>query len=370
MTTRKLPLFETRRRELELCVYCPKLCRAACPVSDADTRETVTPWGKMSQAFLLARGDVEADRGMASPAWACTGCMACRERCDHRNEVAATLGEARANLFDQGVEPAGARRVAAGFPEHERRVSDAIASARRSPRASNDAKTALLVGCGYARPELAPEMQDAIYAASELSGGAVRVVDGCCGAPLAMAGDREGFVRAAARMRARLAGATRLVVVDPGCATTVRRWGEVGVGEAPRVELLIELAASALGSLAPVAPAPDHDIRWHDPCQLGRGLGCYEPPRAILGRLLGRAPDEFPRRRDAGSCSGAGGLLPVTMPDTSRAIADGRLREHEQAGGGEVVTACASSLRRFRSRGGRASDLVSWIARGLGASPR
>src|SRR5690349_1766618 len=72
---RVLPTLEARRSELEKCVFCPKLCRSACPVSNAEPRETITPWGKMSLAWMCAHGDVPVDDSHASPAWACTGCF-------------------------------------------------------------------------------------------------------------------------------------------------------------------------------------------------------------------------------------------------------------------------------------------------------
>src|SRR6201999_1099365 len=55
------PLLEPHRAALETCVYCPKLSRAACPVSNVEHSETVTPWGKMSMAYFAARGDVPLD---------------------------------------------------------------------------------------------------------------------------------------------------------------------------------------------------------------------------------------------------------------------------------------------------------------------
>src|SRR5215472_15353459 len=95
---RRLPTLEARREALETCVFCPKLCRSACPVSNAEPRETITPWGKMSMAHFAAHGDVPLDHSHAAPAWACTGCYACREACDHRNDVASTLFDARAAI--------------------------------------------------------------------------------------------------------------------------------------------------------------------------------------------------------------------------------------------------------------------------------
>src|SRR5690606_8642227 len=133
------------------------------------------------------------------------------------------------------------------------------------------------------------------------------------------------------------------------------------------VELMVEVAARVLDAFTPLSSPPDHQVRYHDPCHLGRGLGSYGPPRSILTRMLGRRPDEFPSCRESGGCSGAGGLLPLTHPETSDGIADRRIRDHEDEGGGEIVTACASSLAKFRARGAKVSDLVSWIARGLRA---
>ncbi|HEY2514153.1 MAG TPA: (Fe-S)-binding protein, partial [Polyangiaceae bacterium] len=161
--------------------------------------------------------------------------------------------------------------------------------------------------------------------------------------------------------------ADRVLVADAGCALALRvRYPEHGVTLSAKVELLVERAARELGSLSTVGAGDGkagEPIRWHDPCQLGRGLGIYEAPRAVLTRALGRAPDEFDVRREKGMCSGGGGLLPVTMPETAKAIAEGRLAEHAGAGGGRVVTGCASSLMSFRRARGKAEDLVTWIAR-------
>src|SRR5580700_7663765 len=92
---RALPLLEPRRASLEKCVFCPKLCRSACPVSNAEPRETLTPWGKMSLGWMAAHGDVPVDSVHAAPAWACTNCYACAGSCDHKNPVAAVLLDTR-----------------------------------------------------------------------------------------------------------------------------------------------------------------------------------------------------------------------------------------------------------------------------------
>ena len=157
---------------------------------------------------------------------------------------------------------------------------------------------------------------------------------------------------------------TGLVVVDPGCARALLvEYPRLGIAKGPEVDLFIDLAAHARARLTPLPGAPT--FRWHDPCQLGRGLGRYEEPRAVLARLAGRPPLELPRHRAEAVCSGGGGLLPATRPESARALAGARVAEHRALGGGVLVTGCAQSLHRFRRAGEPAEDIASLIARAL-----
>lgn len=368
-----LPLLEPHRDALEKCVYCPKLSRAACPVANVEANETVTPWGKMSMAYFAARGDVPVDKVHAESAWACSACYACRERCDHKNEVATVLADARAEHYARGAAPAAAVEVASRFAERTAEAARTLGEI--APDRMDERLPAVLVGCSYARhaPEVA---RDALLATRALVGGPVRPLLGCCGLPLLHAGDRAGFLAAARKLLDEIEGAPRLVAVDPGCARAllveyprlgVVRTGPDGAPRTPAPELFVDLALAKVDALRPVIDTDD--VRYHDPCQLGRGLGRYDEPRTLLARATGKAPAEFQRSRLHAECSGGGGLLPVTRPETSAAMADARIAEHQRLGGGLVVTACGESLRRFRSRGEHAMDLVTVIARSLGVAP-
>src|SRR5262245_15842508 len=145
----RLPLLATHTAELETCGYCPKLCRAACPVSNAEPRDTITPWGKMTISWFAERGMVPVDREHAQVAWACTSCFACKMRCVHRNPVAETLGDARADFFAAGVAPAAAIEVVERQPARLRAVGAALSELCALRGVGGSATTALLIGCAY-----------------------------------------------------------------------------------------------------------------------------------------------------------------------------------------------------------------------------
>jgi Fe-S oxidoreductase len=134
-------------------------------------------------------------------------------------------------------------------------------------------------------------------------------------------------------------------------------------GQSPKPVTLVELAGRHLERFGVVrAGAP---VRYHDGCALGRGLGMYDEPRALLERVTGQAPLELVTQRQLARCSGGGGILPVSMPDVARSAATQLAREHDSLGGGVLVTSCASSLSQMRRAGAEVMDLITLLTEGL-----
>ncbi len=354
---RALPVLEKDRTSLETCAFCPKLCRGACPVTDALPRETLTPWGKMSSAYFTALGDAPLEASFVEASYACTGCFGCREACDHKNDVTTTLFDSRAAYVDKGVAPAAAKETIAHFAEHEERTRESVARLGGAGFASTPSEADVLIGCGYTL-KLEEEARAAAHVTRALLGRAPKIAGGCCGLPLLHAGDQDGFKAHVERAVQRWGG-KRILVVDPGCATALTTHAKALGVEVPEVVPLVGEVARSLHRLKTL-PAPV--LRYHDPCQLSRGLGLTAEPRAILQRITGRAPSEFVDHHEHGRCSGAGGLLPKTLPQVAQGMARARLEEVPSEE--RVVTACASSLRQFRKER-EADDIVTWIARSM-----
>lgn len=357
----KLPLLEKHDEALEKCVYCPKLCRAACSVAVVSASETLTPWGKMSLAYFQARGDLELDQELAATAWACSSCMACEQRCEHDHRVAEVLGDARAALAAEGKAPQVVQQLVAATAkrneENREAVQRLVAAGRDGGRTGG---TPLLVGCGYARGT--PKVAEDICQVSEQLLGSLELHGGCCGLPLLDAGEHEQFKQHIEKFVSELAGKKKVVVADPGCARALVEFAPRLLPELvlPEVILLVDLVYANMDRI-PADALKGRTFGYQDPCQLGRGLGRYEEPRAILARLSGEPPVEMLRNRQHAECSGGGGLLPLSYPDASEKMADERIAEQGQRGG-ELVTACAQSLKRYRSRGAEAHDLMSLVA--------
>jgi Fe-S oxidoreductase len=283
---RALPLLEPRRESLEKCVFCPKLCRSACPVSNAEPTETLTPWGKMSTAYFAARGDVPMEPSFARPAWGCTGCHACRSNCDHENDVASTLLDARAAMVGAGVAPEAATRTIAKFASHQSATRRAIHELCENDAVRSDSRDALLIGCAYARGAR-DEARDAIKAATALVRGPVALVEGCCGLPLLLAGDASGFARQAEVLARQTKRAERILVADAGCAMALRvRYLEHGIKLDAQVELVVGFA----GTTPVSSGAGSESTKRRAPCSRARSAA---PPRSsIRGARRRSAPEE------------------------------------------------------------------------------
>lgn len=353
----KLPLLSSSTAALETCVYCPKLCRAACPVSEAEASETLTPWGKMSLAFFLARGDLALEGSYTKAAWACTGCLACQSVCNHKNPVAQTLTELRAEAFSRGFAPPEVLAAFGQAQARELKYQAALGELIGHPGLSGASRIGLSLGEQYICEEI------------DLSWEAISVLAALVG-PVRLLREPGGSIwrdlghaaKAAELEQALMneaAGLDTLVFLDPDSGAQLR-----GLG----ARSLLEVVAEHLAALRPIVGLAGRHYRWHDPCKLGRGMGVYQAPRAILQRILGEPPLEFQRNREAGLCSGGGALLPLSYPQAAQASAQRRIAEHAALGGGVVVTGCAGSLKRFRVSGAETLDIVHLIAKSLGVS--
>ncbi|PZR16785.1 MAG: hypothetical protein DI536_06440 [Archangium gephyra] len=341
------------------CSLCPKMCRFSCPVSEATQNETHSAWGKMTTAHLVQLGHRPLDESAAKAVHACTGCGRCTSFCKHENTVADALFEARESTIKNGTQPKGAASTLATFSQSQNPFGRELSSLVNGWRSDTPVRYPLFPGCSslVKRREL---IEDTVAVSTAFGApmGVARVASRCCGYPLYAAGAVDAFREHARATAEVFAEVPELAVLDAGCAFTLKVvYPRVGVELKTRVRTVVEILEENLDH-APEKPPLDESVGYHDACHLGRGLGQYEPPRALLKRAV-RDVHEAPSSRAEGGCSGGGGLLPRTMPDTAVEVA----RRQANEVGGAVVTACPTSKRMFERAGKTSFDLMSILRR-------
>jgi len=347
-------------RAEQLCAFCPRMCRSTCPVSEATSREALTPGAKVSLAALAGRSpDAEAALAFA----ACTGCDRCAHLCAHETDVAAILFAARATAVRAGAAPAAFTELALRFATRGHGEDADLAAIRRAlPSTSGDA--ILLSGC-ESLSRGGQEVRDALFVAEKLGvplGLAPEAVL-CCGRKLLEGGHPELHQAHAARVRGAFVRPRRpvhLVFLDPGCAADViERWP---LPQGSRVEHITTYLARLLVALPEEKRPPrlPETRVFHDPCALSRKLRETAAPRALLMAAIRDVREPIHSGTET-SCCGAAGLLPRTLPEVARRIAEDRRQE---LGEGAVTCspACAAALG--------ASEVVSVLARWLAQGTR
>lgn len=350
-------------RALTYCTYCPNLCRHSCPVADAEAREAVTPRAKMALLQTLRTEARPWSSDAASVLYACNGCGLCTRYCAHEVDVASALLAGRSAAVDRHAgHPAladlpkrfyarAARRrgeLRAGFPE----------------RLTQQADFAHLPGCGAMRGGIESVRRDrALYRRFGIPD--VPIADlpfACAGYALWAGGHRSELMRVAEKTAAALARIATLCSSCPACVWMLREvYPTLGARLATRVLHMVEWIEPRLAGVR-IMRRPGHAL-YHDACYLGRHLGILQPPRRLAAACV-ETLGEFQASRELGQCSGGGGLVPVTAPDTAARTAARRLAEAREAGVHLIVTACPTARRTMAAAGGspRVVELLDLVA--------
>lgn len=372
---------EHHHGQYELCAFCPKMCRFACPVSEADAREALTPWAKMSAPYLALRPTPEVDLATAfETSWGCTGCGHCTEYCLHGNDVPAALVAVRAAGAAAGIASPVTDRIRAAFEKSGNPSGKDHTAALREkvPAAARDdgrAPVLFLPGCSTGAPDTTL-LKSAAKVLERLGGRGVAIAcDGlCCGSALWWAGLVDAFDAHAARVVKTFARRRTLVMADAGCAWTLKvLYARRGHALAPEVLHVSEWIAAffqerVLRADSRVGGASggkrERRFMYHDPCALARDLEVHDEPRAVLAAVLENKASEFAWNRRDAVCCGAGGLLPHAMPETARRMAEKR-GEEARAAGATIVTSSPTCQRHLQANGVDAEDLLTLVARAL-----
>jgi Fe-S oxidoreductase len=331
------------------CYECGK-CTAVCPVARHDR--------SFSPRSLLVRAVRGEDAKLVGDVnvWSCLTCKMCDTRCPAGIDYGVLTKAVRAVVRGEGGESTcthgGAVQSLTKIMTSPKLSQDRLGWVDGTMKTKTRGDTVFFVGC---TPYFEVLFEETGAAPLDSSRGAVRLLNAagitpallpnerCCGHDLIWNGDVGNF-KMLARQNLKMleeAGAKRVVVACPEGYATLRNDYPAYFGELPfEVVHLTEFLAEAIeeGSLRFNGSDEETVATYQDPCRLGRHLGVYDAPRAVLDALPGVTLVEMQHSREHGICCGVGGFQNCTS--FSKMIQADRLREAVATGADTLVTAC------------------------------
>ncbi|MEI6060603.1 MAG: heterodisulfide reductase-related iron-sulfur binding cluster [Bacteroidota bacterium] len=168
----------------------------------------------------------------------------------------------------------------------------------------------------------------------------------CCGRPLKLAGKYDSAARLIAENTIKLQNtqAGILVTSCPICYKIFRNEYQLGAIQVMHhSEYIDKLVSQGRINLQ----ATDLKAVYHDPCELGRGSGIYEPARNVL-KQVAEVADLAEERVNSLCCGGSIGDLSMTAGQRN-VIRDGALQVLCQSQPDLLVTACPLCKKTFDS---------------------
>ena len=337
-----------KKSRANLCYECGK-CSGICPVARFDAS-----FSPRSLLVRAVRG--EGDKLVHNESvWSCLTCGLCDTRCPVSIDYGLLMRAVRAIVRREGGEGTcthgGAVQSLTRIMKTKTLKQDRLGWIDGSLETTRKGETVFFVGCTPYFDVLFSET-----GASTLDGtrGAVKLLNAagitpavlsnerCCGHDMLWGGDVEGF-KALATENLRMLedhGAKRVVFACPEGYALFKSEYPAHFGELPfEVTHITEVLAEAVGEGKLVfADGPPLTVTFQDPCRLGRHMGIYDAPRALLDAMPGVTLAEMRRSRERAICCGVGGWTNCTS--FTKQLQAARLREAAATGASVLVTAC------------------------------
>jgi fumarate reductase (CoM/CoB) subunit B len=362
------------KREIEYCTYCPKLCRFACPVSNAEFRETVTPTGKQTFLYLLRQGAVQLNQEIASVFYKCTECLRCHQYCEHKIEVPPALRAGREIVIKEEACPPGIKELRSSFEQYANPFKEDLARKLRDIVPQKyfvpEAQVVYFPGCRAINyfPRNIADTFTVLEKAGVDYVSAYGQEKLCCGWLLYCLGDSKGFKEIAQEHYQSLSRYRMIISGCPACVYALKvKYAELGLTLKKVIHISEFLRDLIEERKLTLNPQVKDMIVYHDPCFLGRYLEVYDEPREVLSGICAHPLQEFSEIKEDSICCGGGGVFPYSSPETAQEVTRKRLEELDGTEVKTLVTTCPSCELMFSrvGKGIEVKDLLNIIAENL-----
>ncbi len=232
-------------------------------------------------------------------------------------------------------------------------------------RSQGEGRVGYFAGCmTLLTPKTLAAMQRIFEAAREDVWWADKDGGVCCGRPLKLSGEVDSAQKMIDYNKElfRRHGITTLVTSCPICLRVFREeYGLQGIEVLHHSEYILRLMHQGRLSVKYSAAT----FTYHDPCELGRGSGIYDEPRAVI-EAVGHLLEPAHTGRDALCCGSSVANTAINDAQQLR-IAEGVAQELDATGAETVVTACPLCKKAImRGSARRVADLSEIVAENLG----
>ncbi|MBM4276349.1 MAG: FAD-binding protein [Deltaproteobacteria bacterium] len=344
--------------EIMACLMCG-FCRAGCPVYKETLIESKNARGRVILAYNLLTGRINPSKELAEKFYECTLCMNCKVACPAGVRVADIVESARKRIAVEGYLPEIHQAllesmVVMGNPlqEPKEKRTDVYPSTYRYKASEN----LLFFGCvtSYQDVQIVPNTMR-ILARAGIDYATMGNEEHCCGYLAYLIGSEQfkdlisSNVERLSRLKAK-----RMITTCAGCYKTFKdlypKHAQIDLEVLHIVEYFEKLITEEkLKFREPYSMK----VVYHDPCDLGRHMNIYEPPRKILQAIPGVELLEFKENRNLSKCCGGGGGLKAYNNNLSGQIAYRRALDAIELGAEIIVSACPScksSLQQASAR--------------------
>ena len=231
-------------------------------------------------------------------------------------------------------------------------------------RSSGTGRVGYFAGCmTLLTPRTLGAMERIFHAAGEEVWWADREGGVCCGRPLMLAGETDS-ARKMMRYNTELFRKHNISTLVTSCPICLRVFREdyalEGIEVLHHSQYILRLLEAGRIRVA----AGDGRFAYHDPCELGRGSGIYDEPRAVI-EALGTLAEAAHAREDALCCGASVANTAISDGDQVR-IARSVGAELDATGADTIVTACPLCKKALvRGTATPVRDLSEVVAEGL-----
>lgn len=348
------------------CIRCG-FCQAHCPTFKAAGAEPFVARGRMEMVNATFDGRLEGyTEGVMKRMNQCLLCGNCSLNCPPGVEIDKIVEAYRAAYIKEKGIPNVLNSVKTNVNETGSITGDQpynrmlwmknIEDRMEGIKVNQSAEYAYFTGCVpslYPSAYNIPQTFTGILKAGKVSFTLLGDKESCCGYPLAIGGlpdearrVAENNVQALKRL-----GVGKIVTGCPSCYHMWKDYYPELLGGALEMQVLhsTELLSQLISEGRLKFKEMPLEVTYHDPCDLGRKSGIFDPPREILKNIPGMVLKEMRNNRLDSMCCGGGGNLEMNDAGLSSKVAQNRIKQAQDTGAKIVVTACQQCKRTLQA---------------------